>query len=312
MLSAAVDDEVLSANPAMKLGRALGVSPTKIDRQQAVKTKAMTRTQLTAFLGTAEAADARWYPLLLTLARTGMRLGEGLALQIGLHDDGYLDFVARAITVARALSDDGLRVDTPKTGEERAVDMSQQLAATLRAHVIARRAEALQVGTTADDRLWLFAERTGGPFDPHNVRRAFSRVLKRAKLPHFTPHCLRHTFASILIAEGKSPAYVQAQLGHKSITMTVDTYGKWLPQGDKAAIDSLDDAQSLVDLDFRATCTVGTVKSGDRPYAIGTPGHQGGDQVVTLGAKGGTKGAARTVAAPSVPEEFRELTKNGP
>jgi integrase len=67
--------------------------------------------------------------------------------------------------------------------------------------------------------------------------------LKHAQLPtHFTPHCLGHTFASILLAEAKSPAYVQAQLGHKSIAMTVDTYGRWLPKGDKAEIGSVDDA----------------------------------------------------------------------
>ena len=96
------------------------------------------------------------------------------------------------------------------------------------------------------------------------------------------PRCLRHTFASILLAEGKSPAYVQAQLGHKSITMTVDTYGKWLPKGDKAAIDSLDDAQPLADDAFRTACTAGTGESGDRTYAVGTPSHQGGDQVVTF------------------------------
>jgi hypothetical protein len=47
--------------------------------------------------------------------------------------DGDVDFVGREITVARALSDDGRRVDTPKTGDTRVVDMSQQLSATLRA-----------------------------------------------------------------------------------------------------------------------------------------------------------------------------------
>ena len=188
LLSSAVDDEVISANPIAKLGRALGVSPSKADRQQAVRTKAMTRAQLVTFLATAAARESRWYPPLLTLARTGMRLGEALALQIGLHDDGDLDFVAREVTVARALSDDGRRVDTPKTGKARVVDMSQQLCDALRAHVVARPAAALQAGATADERLWLFAEGTRGPLDPHNVRRAFARVLKRAKFPaHFTP-----------------------------------------------------------------------------------------------------------------------------
>jgi hypothetical protein len=35
---------------------------------------------------------------------------------------------------------------------------------------------------------------------------------------------------------------VQRQLGHASIKLTVDTYGKWLPMGNKAAVDRLDDA----------------------------------------------------------------------
>ena len=34
--------------------------------------------------------------------------------------------------------------------------------------------------------------------------------------------------------------YVQRQLGHSSIKLTVDTYGKWLPMGNKAAVDRLD------------------------------------------------------------------------
>ncbi len=72
-----------------------------------------------------------------------------------------------------------------------------------------------------------FRPRRGGLLDPHNVRRACRRVLKLAQLPpHFTPHSLRHTYASILISEGKPIPYVQAQLGHASITLTVDTYGK--------------------------------------------------------------------------------------
>jgi hypothetical protein len=45
---------------------------------------------------------------------------------------------------------------------------------------------------------------------------------------------LRHTFASLLLQQGVSPAYVQRQLGHASIQLTVDTYGN------KAAVDALD------------------------------------------------------------------------
>ena len=53
---------------------------------------------------------------------------------------------------------------------------------------------------------------------------------------------LRHTFASLLLQAGVSPAYVQRQLGHASIQLTVDTYWRWLPMGNKAAVDGLDEA----------------------------------------------------------------------
>jgi hypothetical protein len=68
-----------------------------------------------------------------------------------------------------------------------------------------------------------------------------TRILKRANLPlHFTPHCLRHTYASLMLQQGEPVAYVQRQLGHASIQLTVDTYGKWLPMQSQAAVDRLD------------------------------------------------------------------------
>ena len=73
------------------------------------------------------------------------------------------------------------------------------------------------------------------------------KVLIAAGLPlHFSPHCLRHTYASLMLQQGESLTYVQRQLGHASINLTADTYGKWLPLGNKAAVDRLD-ATSLAE-----------------------------------------------------------------
>lgn len=52
---------------------------------------------------------------------------------------------------------------------------------------------------------------------------------------------MRHTFASLLIAQGESLAYVRDQLGHGSIKITVDTYGHLVPRSNKDAVDRLDD-----------------------------------------------------------------------
>ncbi|HEX9264371.1 MAG TPA: tyrosine-type recombinase/integrase, partial [Candidatus Binatia bacterium] len=53
-------------------------------------------------------------------------------------------------------------------------------------------------------------------------------------------HDLRHTFASLLIEQGESLAYVRDQMGHSSIQITVDTYGHLVPGGNRAAVDKLD------------------------------------------------------------------------
>jgi integrase len=88
---------------------------------------------------------------------------------------------------------------------------------------------------------WLFVSKVGTPLDPANVRKGMTHALKAAKLPtHFTPHCLRHTYASILLADGVSPVYVQEQLGHATIELTVSTYGRWLKKRASGALDRLD------------------------------------------------------------------------
>jgi hypothetical protein len=76
-----------------------------------------------------------------------------------------------------------------------------------------------------------------------NVRHVFHRILETAKLRRIRFHDLRHTFASLLIQQGESLAYVKEQMGHSSIQITVDVYGHLVPGGNRAAVDRLDDAQ---------------------------------------------------------------------
>jgi integrase len=232
MLNAAVDDRLILANPAERLGRQLRLLPSKTARQEAVK--AFNRDQVIAFLAGVEKADPLYSPLFLTLARTGMRIGEALALQ---WDD--IDFAGREVRVSRAFSDGEL--STPKSGHGRSIDLSRQLGETLSRLRTARKVETLKKEWSSMPP-WVFCTARGTVIDQANVRRALKRSLTKAKLPgHFTVHSLRHTFASLLLQQGESPAYVQRQLGHASIQLTVDTYGKWLPMGNKAAVDQLDD-----------------------------------------------------------------------
>ena len=68
-----------------------------------------------------------------------------------------------------------------------------------------------------------------------------NKALKKAGLRRIRIHDLRHTYASLLIQAGESLAYVRDQLGHHSIKVTVDIYGHLDPEGNKQAVDKLDD-----------------------------------------------------------------------
>jgi integrase len=118
--------------------------------------------------------------------------------------------------------------------------MSRPLAETLTRLEVDRKAETLRRGWFEVPR-WVFCTEVGTPLDESKVRKVMARILKKAKMPlHFTPHCLRHTYASLMLQQGEPVTYVQRQLGHASIQLTVDTYGKWLPMGNKAAVERLD------------------------------------------------------------------------
>jgi integrase len=268
------DDELIRENPAEGLSRTLRLVRSKETRREEIK--ALDREQLGKLLAAARTEDAALYPLVLTLVRTGMRMGEARALQ---WDDVDLD--RREIRIARAMS--AGEIDTPKSGHGRTVDMSAQLADVLR-----RR--SLQRGSVA----WVFPSEAGTPLDHHNVAKRFRRLLKDASLPaHVHLHCLRHTFASVLLADGVSPAYVQEQLGHASIELTVGTYGRWLRKKAPGAVDALDEAP------FATAVAVGADGVVANPAESGSsaesdPLRPSLELVVGLSLEAGDPGRART------------------
>jgi integrase len=230
VLSQAVEDGLLAANPAMRLGRYYrqGDCPTP-------EVCPLTRQELRHFLATAQQHTPWEYPLWLCATRTGLRLGELIALQWG-----DLDFHGRFIEVRHNRVRG--RATTPKGHKRHRVDMSAQLAETLKALHTVRKEETLRRGW-GQVPVWVFCSETGGPLDGDNLRkRVFYKLLEKAGLRHIRIHDLRHTFASLLLQNGESLKYIQEQLGHSSIQITMDIYGHLIPGANRGAVDRLDDA----------------------------------------------------------------------
>ena len=133
------------------------------------------------------------------------------------------------------------KIETPKNGKSRRVDMWQQLTDTLRELQLQRKAETLRKGWGKVPE-WVFIFEAGKPLILSHWRKGvFDRDLEKAKLRKVRIHDLRHSYASMMIPAGESFSYVRDQLGHYSIKVTVDIYGHLAPEGNKEAVDRLDD-----------------------------------------------------------------------
>jgi integrase len=161
-------------------------------------------------------ASPRDAVLLSVLAYAGLRPGEALALR-------WADVRERTILVERALALGGVK--GTKTGRSRTVRLLSPLAADLRQW-------RMRCGRPSDHEL-VFPGHDGKPWSESAYqswrRRAFKRALTAAGIEHARPYDLRHSFASLLIQEGRSVVDVARQLGH-SATMTLRVYGHVLDE----------------------------------------------------------------------------------
>lgn len=153
-----------------------------------------------------------------------------------------MDFDARQLHVCEQVLE-----SSTKTGETGVVDIAAPLADLLRGVLARRREDSMAAGLGGQVSPYVVFPWLSDRPDTRQeqkavkrVRRAMARILKLAALPsYFTPHSLRHSFCSLLIAAGVSPVYVQQQAGHANVAMTVGVYGSWFALKAPGALDRL-------------------------------------------------------------------------
>jgi integrase len=181
--------------------------------------------------------EALWRLALLT----GMRREELLGLRWG-----DVDLDAGALSVRRTLSRGStsrLEAGEPKTASgKRRVSLPGSVVESLKRHRIQQFEHRLAASVAYDDRDLVFARETGGPIHPNTLARRFAALVARAGVPAIRFHDLRHTCASLLLAEGVHPKVVQERLGHATIAETLDRYSHVAPDMQRHAADRLDAA----------------------------------------------------------------------
>ena len=235
MLDAAVDDGLILFNPAKKKRT---VNPPTASQVRAQKPEIVTWTgpQLHAFLTwNRDEFDDELFALWRTIAYTGMRRSEALALRWG-----DLNFTTGRLAVRRAADvTTRNKAKTTKTGSARVLDLDADSLAVLKAYKAKRGAISLDLAR-AD--AYVFSNDAGEIRSPNEVSRRWSRRVTRAQidleeLPRVTLKGLRHTHATLLLELGEHPKVVQERLGHSTITTTMNIYSHVTPTMQKAAVD---------------------------------------------------------------------------
>ncbi|UED76068.1 site-specific integrase [Brevibacillus sp. DP1.3A] len=216
---------VLRENPVQKIK-----IPKQVDKSS--KVAHFTREQLESFLDCVKAPvknakyqhSIQYYAFFTLLARTGLRVGEALALT---WDD--IDFDAKTLTVNKTLVyplNSQPYLSTPKSkSSERTIKLDEITIKQMKRHRINQKEVCLMYKNykpTKDN--IIFHQHEGRWLRTNVVRDYFKEICKRAELPVLSPHALRHTHAVHLLEAGANIKYVSERLGHASVKVTADTY----------------------------------------------------------------------------------------
>ena len=205
-------------------------------RVKAVEVRPFTPEQARSFI---EAVRGDRQEALYILAiTTGLRQAELLGLA---WMDINLDAAQLTVRATLQRIDGEYKLVEPKTARSRrTLALSRIAIEALQARKTNQVAETLLADRKWDESILVFTSGSGKPLSRHNVTRDFQALLARVGLPRQRFHDLRHTAASLLLAQHVQPRDLMEILGHSQISLTMNTYSHVMPAAMKDAATRMD------------------------------------------------------------------------
>jgi len=232
------EDGLISTNPALGLGRFIAHAKK---RRESIDP--FLAEEVPVFLEAVQTTAPDFLCMFTILIHCGLRAGECAGLTWG-----DVDFKNRYLLIRRSWDRKGF-VGKTKNRKERKVYLSDAAVASLKAQraklqeeFLKKQAKSKEDGQENPKTFseYVFPYRGGKPHNMNNVRkRIFNRACEKAGLHRRPLHATRHTFATLLLQQGESPVYVKEQMGHSSISVTVDIYKHWIPSANRDAVNRL-------------------------------------------------------------------------
>ena len=194
--------------------------PPSAKSTKATKPKSWTADQLRTFLD--HIGDNRLRPLWWFFAITGVRRGEAAGLR---WENVDMEKGTVAITETRVSVNYKVVESDPKTSHgRRRIALDPETVQVLREWRKRQLEERMAWGPAWQETGYVFTREDGTPWHPDRILKIFKRLVSETGLPPIPPHGLRHTSASLALANGVPLKVVQERLGHSSIAITGDIY----------------------------------------------------------------------------------------
>ena len=154
---------------------------------------------------------------------TGVRLGELMGLE--WDDINFREGIVSINRSSQYLADKGVFTKVPKTESSiRDVAIPDFVVSLLEEYKYWYDEQKYQYGELWYDSNRLFVQADGKPMHPSTISKWFEKFVAQIGLPVINFHGLRHTNATLLIAQNIDVSVVAARLGHAQITTTLNFY----------------------------------------------------------------------------------------
>ena len=154
---------------------------------------------------------------------TGVRLGELMGLE--WDDINFREGIVSINRSSQYLADKGVFTKVPKTESSiRDVAIPDFVVSLLEEYKYWYDEQKYQYGELWIDSNRLFVQADGKPMHPSTISKWFEKFVAQIGLPVINFHGLRHTNATLLIAQNIDVSVVAARLGHAQITTTLNFY----------------------------------------------------------------------------------------
>lgn len=224
ILNRAVESDLLVRNVAVSVN-------TKIENREVREKRILSQSEIQLLYEYSR--NGRLYPIFVVALNTGMRIGEITALTWDCVD--FQNGIIRVEKTLCYIPSNGkgfYEFHPPKsTAGKRCIPMTKMVRDVLLEQKAWHDNVATRFKPIEGFEDLVFTGKTNRPTNLATIKDGINRLVEKInaenaeiEFEHFTPHCLRHTFATICIERGMRPKTLQKLLGHNSLRMTMDLY----------------------------------------------------------------------------------------